>query len=140
MSKSFDGQELLFSMLKLVFFILVWFLGGIYLIPSILKKSRKFMSSETLTVFSVGLCFLMVVLANIAGFSSALGAFIMGSILAETLEADMIQRLVMPIKNLFGAIFFVSVVGDRRLNGYAAVVGGEFNFVGLFFDFPFRLK
>ncbi len=108
-SKSFDGQELLFSMLKLVFFILVWFLGGIYLIPSILKKSRKFMSSETLTVFSVGLCFLMVVLANIAGFSSALGAFIMGSILAETLEADMIQKLVMPIKNLFGAIFFVSV-------------------------------
>lgn len=104
-SKSFDGQELLFSMLKLVFFILVWFLGGIYLIPSILKKSRKFMSSETLTVFSVGLCFLMVVLANIAGFSSALGAFIMGSILAETLEADMIQKLVMPIKNLFGAIF-----------------------------------
>lgn len=108
-SQSFNGQELLFSMLKLVFFILIWFLGGIYLIPSILKRSRKFMSSETLTVFSVGLCFLMVVLANIAGFSSALGAFIMGSILAETLEADMIQKLVMPIKNLFGAIFFVSV-------------------------------
>ena len=108
-SQSFNGQELLFSMLKLVFFILIWFLGGIYLIPSILKRSRKFMSAETLTVFSVGLCFLMVVLANIAGFSSALGAFIMGSILAETLEADMIQKLVMPIKNLFGAIFFVSV-------------------------------
>lgn len=108
-SQSFNGQELLFSMLKLVFFILIWFLGGIYLIPSILKRSRKFMSAETLTVFSVGLCFLMVVLANIAGFSSALGAFIMGSILAETIEADMIQKLVMPIKNLFGAIFFVSV-------------------------------
>lgn len=108
-SQSFDGAELVFSVLKLIFFILIWFIGGIFLIPSVLKWSRKFMSSETLTVFSVGLCFLMVVLANVAGFSSALGAFIMGSILAETVEADMIHKLVNPIKNLFGAIFFVSV-------------------------------
>ena len=108
-SKTFDGMQLVTSMLKLGFFLLIWFIGGIFIVPTILRWSRKFMSEETLTVFSVGLCFMMVVLANIAGFSSALGAFIMGSILAETLEAEMIHKLTTPIKNLFGAIFFVSV-------------------------------
>ena len=108
-SKSFDGMQLVSSMLKLGFFLLVWFVGGIFLVPTVLRWARKFMSEETLTVFSVGLCFMMVVLANLAGFSSALGAFIMGSILAETLEAEAIHKLTTPIKNLFGAIFFVSV-------------------------------
>ena len=108
-SKTFNGMQLVSSMLKLGFFLLVWFLGGIFLVPTVLKWSRKFMSEETLTVFSVGLCFMMVVLANLAGFSSALGAFIMGSILAETLEAEMIHKVTTPIKNLFGAVFFVSV-------------------------------
>ena len=108
-SKSFDGMQLVTSMLKLGFFLLVWFLGGIFLVPTVLRWARKFMSEETLTVFSVGLCFMMVVLANLAGFSSALGAFIMGSILAETLEAEAIHKVTTPIKNLFGAVFFVSV-------------------------------
>ena len=108
-SRTFDGVQLLYSMLKLLFFLVVWFLGGIFLVPTVLRWARRFMSEETLTVFSVGLCFMMVVLANLAGFSSALGAFIMGSILAETLEAEMIHKLTTPIKNLFGAIFFVSV-------------------------------
>ena len=108
-SKTFDGMQLVTSMLKLGFFLLIWFVGGIFIVPTVLRWSRKFMSEETLTVFAVGLCFMMVVLANVAGFSSALGAFIMGSILAETLEAEMIHKLTTPIKNLFGAIFFVSV-------------------------------
>ena len=108
-SKTFDGMQLMYSMLKLFFFLVVWFLGGIFIVPTILRWSRKFMTEETLTVFSVGLCFLMVVLANLAGFSSALGAFIMGSILAETLEAEAIHKVTTPIKNLFGAVFFVSV-------------------------------
>lgn len=108
-STALDGRELMFSVLKLIFFLLVWYVGGVFLIPTILKWARKFMTEETLTVFSVGLCFFMVWLANKAGFSSALGAFIMGSILAETLEAEMIHKLTTPIKNLFGAVFFVSV-------------------------------
>ena len=108
-SKTFDGMQLVTSMLKLAFFLLIWFLGGIFIVPTVLRWSRKFMSEETLTVFSVGLCFMMVVLANLVGFSSALGAFIMGSILAETLEAEMIHKVTTPIKNLFGAVFFVSV-------------------------------
>ena len=108
-STALNGNELIFSVLKLVFFLLVWYVGGVFLIPTVLKWSRKFMSEETLTVFAVGLCFFMVWLANKAGFSSALGAFIMGSILAETLEAEMIHKLTSPIKNLFGAVFFVSV-------------------------------
>ena len=108
-STALDGRELMLSVTKLVFFLLVWYIGGVFLIPTILRWSRKFMSEETLTVFAVGLCFFMVWLANSAGFSSALGAFIMGSILAETLEAEMIHKVTEPIKNLFGAVFFVSV-------------------------------
>ncbi len=108
-SATLDGKELMMSVVRLVFFLLVWYVGGVFLIPTILKWARKFMSEETLTVFAVGLCFFMVWLANKAGFSSALGAFIMGSILAETLEAEMIHKLTTPIKNLFGAVFFVSV-------------------------------
>lgn len=106
---AFDGIELLLSMVKLVFFLIIWFIFGIYLIPSFLRLIRKFMTEETLVIIAVGLCFAMVMLANYAGFSSALGAFVMGSILAETLEANIIHKLVKPIQNLFGAIFFVSV-------------------------------
>lgn len=106
---TFDGVELLMSMLKLVFFLIIWFVFGIYLIPSFLRLIRKFMTEETMVIIAVGLCFAMVMLANYAGFSSALGAFVMGSILAETLEADLIHKLIKPIQNLFGAIFFVSV-------------------------------
>lgn len=106
---AFDGGELVLSMVKLMFFLIIWFVFGIYLIPSFLKLIRKFMTEETMVIIALGLCFAMVMLANYAGFSSALGAFVMGSILAETLEADIIHKLVKPIQNLFGAIFFVSV-------------------------------
>lgn len=106
---SFNGAELLMSMLKLVFFLVIWFIFGIYIIPTLLRVIRKFMTEETLLIIAIGLCFMMVLLANYAGFSSALGAFVMGSILAETLEADVIHKLIKPVKNLFGAIFFVSV-------------------------------
>ncbi len=108
-SKQFNGAELAFSLVKLVFFLVIWFIVGIYLIPSILRKARKLMTEETLLIFSIGLCFGMVVFATYVGFSEALGAFIMGSILAETIEADQIHKLVTPIKNLFSAIFFVTV-------------------------------
>ncbi len=108
-SSNFEGGELVRSILKLVFFLVLWLVVGIYLIPLILKKTRSLMNDETLLVASLGLCFMMVVIAAKTGFSAAFGAFIMGSILAETLEAEHIERLVKPVKDLFGAIFFVSV-------------------------------
>lgn len=108
-SKTFDGGELVMSMVKLVFFLIVWFVFGIYLIPTFLRWMRKYMTEETLLLVAVGLCFGMVVLAAKAGFSTALGAFVMGAILAETIEADVIHRLITPLKNLFSAVFFVSV-------------------------------
>ena len=108
-SKSFDGGALVGQMVKLVFFLVAWFVFGIYLIPTFLRWMRKYMSEETLLILAVGLCFGMVVLAAHAGFSTALGAFVMGTILSETIEADVIHRIVTPLKNLFGAIFFVSV-------------------------------
>ncbi len=108
-SKNFQGVEMIESIGKLIFFLILWFVVGIFLIPEFLKKTRKLMSDETLLIVSLGMCFGMVVLASKAGFSSAFGAFIMGSILAETIEAEHIEHLVKPVKNLFGAIFFVSV-------------------------------
>ena len=108
-SSSFEGSELLLSIGKLVFFLILWFVVGIYLIPLILRKARKLMNEETLLVVALGLCFGMVVIAAQTGFSAAFGAFIMGSILAETIEAEHIEHLVKPVKDLFGAIFFVSV-------------------------------
>lgn len=108
-SKHVEGMELLDSVVKLGVFLLFSFVVGIYLIPSFLKKARSFMNDETLLITSIGLCLGMVMIATKAGFSAALGAFIMGSILAETIEAENIEHLVKPVKNLFGAIFFVSV-------------------------------
>ena len=108
-SKNFEGMEMVGSILKLVFFLILWFVVGMYLIPTFLKRSRKLMSDETLLIFSLGMCFGMVVLASKVGFSPAFGAFIMGSILAETLDSERIEKLVAPVKDLFGAIFFVSV-------------------------------
>lgn len=108
-SKTFDGGQLVWSMVKLFFFLIVWFVFGIYLIPTFLRWMRKYMTEETLLLVAVGLCFGMVVMAAKAGFSTALGAFVMGAILAETIEADVIHRLVTPLKNLFSAVFFVSV-------------------------------
>ncbi|MDY5434620.1 cation:proton antiporter [Bacteroides pyogenes] len=108
-SHNFEGSEMLGSIAKLVFFLILWFVVGIYLIPLLLRRARKLMSEETLLITSLALCFGMVVLASHTGFSAAFGAFIMGSILAETIEAESIERLVKPVKDLFGAIFFVSV-------------------------------
>lgn len=108
-SQHFEGMELAESVLKLMFFMVIWFVFGIFLIPTLLKKFKKHLSDETLLVLAIGMCLGMVLFASAVGFSAALGAFIMGSILAETLEAKRIEHLVEPLKNLFGAVFFVSV-------------------------------
>ena len=105
----FQGKELLWQVGKLVMYIAIWFILGILLIPTFLKKFKKFLNDETLTIFSIGLCLGMVLLAVQSGFSSALGAFVMGSVLAETIDAERIEHLVQPVKNIFGSIFFVSV-------------------------------
>jgi CPA2 family monovalent cation:H+ antiporter-2 len=99
----------LMAILKLAFFLVLWFVVGIYLIPLFLRKVKSLMSNETLLITALALCFGMVVIASAVGFSAAFGAFIMGSILAETVEREQIEHLVSPVKDLFGAIFFVSV-------------------------------
>lgn len=108
-SKHVEGMELLNSVIKLGVFLLFCFVVGIYLIPSFLKQTKRFLNEETMLIVAIGLCLGMVMIATQAGFSSALGAFVMGSILAETVEAERIERLIKPVKDLFGAIFFVSV-------------------------------
>lgn len=108
-SHSFEGWSLFLSLIRLGFFLVCWFVMGIYVVPLFLRRNAQWMNRETLLVVSIGLCFLLVVLAVEAGYSSALGAFTMGSILAETLQAEKIVKVVAPVKDLFGAIFFVSV-------------------------------
>lgn len=104
-----EGGALLGSFMKLAFFLILWFVVGIFGVPLLLRRNSKWISGETLLVVATGLCFLLVSLAEKSGYSSALGAFLMGSILAETLEAERIEKIIMPVKDLFGAIFFVSV-------------------------------
>lgn len=121
-SQQFAGAELMMQMLKLAFFLILWFLAGIFFVPTFLKKNRNLMNDETMLIVCVGMCLLMVMLAVEVGFSAALGAFIMGSILAETTQAERIGHLVKSVKDLFAAIFFVSVgmmIDPRVLIDYA---------------------
>ncbi|MDE6428845.1 MAG: cation:proton antiporter, partial [Muribaculaceae bacterium] len=104
-----EGGEMIYSVAKLCFFLIIWFLVGTYLLPSFLNGVRRFLNEETLLVLSMALCLGMAVCAVECGFSLALGAFVMGSILAGTSYAERIEHVVAPVKNLFGAVFFISV-------------------------------
>jgi CPA2 family monovalent cation:H+ antiporter-2 len=108
-SSQFSGSELVFAIFKLFFFLILWFILGIFFIPSFLNKAKSLLTDEMLLIISIALCLLMVIFAANAGFSPGLGAFIMGSIIAETTESEHIEKLIKPVKDLFGAIFFVSV-------------------------------
>jgi CPA2 family monovalent cation:H+ antiporter-2 len=124
-SQQFSGGELFESVLKLVFFLILWFIGGIFFIPTFLKKIKDLLNDETILLVSLALCLMMVILATMAGFSPALGAFIMGSIIAETTQAERIEHIIKPVKDLFGAIFFVSVgmlINPNTLVEYALPV------------------
>ncbi|MBO7099029.1 MAG: cation:proton antiporter [Bacteroidaceae bacterium] len=108
-SRKFEGVELLNSLMQLGFFLLLWFLVGVFIIPIILRRYKNYINSETLLIVSVGLCFMLVVIASSVGYSPAFGAFMMGSILAETTDSERISKSISSLKDFFGAIFFVSV-------------------------------
>lgn len=108
-SNTFESGVLFQNVLKVTFFLILWFLVGVFMLPAFLKVVKKYINEETLLIISLGLCLGMVVISTRVGFSAALGAFVMGSILAETVEAKEIEHIITPVKNLFGAIFFVSV-------------------------------
>ena len=104
-----EGGEMLMSISKLVFFLIIWFVVGVFLLPTALNAARRWLNDETLLVVSMGLCFGMAVFSVYCGFSMALGAFVIGSILAGTSFAERIEHVVNPVKDLFGAVFFISV-------------------------------
>jgi len=108
-NKTVEGGEMLKSILKLSFFLIIWFVVGVFLIPSLFRRFRKVISDEMMLIISMGLCFLMAIFSVESGFSLALGAFVMGSILAGTTQAERIERIINPVKDLFGAVFFISV-------------------------------
>ena len=119
---SLGGSQLLQSVMRIGFFLILWLVVGIFAIPLFLRRVRRQINNEVLLIVALGLCCAMAVFSTKVGFSSAFGAFIMGSILAETIEAERIGKLVEPVKNLFGAIFFVSVgmlVDPKILAEYA---------------------
>nr|WP_303645392.1 cation:proton antiporter [Leyella stercorea] len=121
-----DGGEMIGSVMKIGFFLVLWFVVGIFAVPLFLRSTRKLINNETLLIVSLGLCCLMAVVSTKVGFSSAFGAFVMGSILAETIEAAKIEKLVAPVKDLFGAVFFVSVgmlVDPKIIVEYAIPIG-----------------
>lgn len=121
-----DGGEMIGSVVKIGFFLVLWFVVGIFAVPWFLRSTRKLVNNETLLIVSLGLCCLMAVVSTKVGFSSAFGAFVMGSILAETIEAAKIEKLVTPVKDLFGAVFFVSVgmlVDPKIIVEYAIPIG-----------------
>ena len=121
-----DGGEMIGSVVKIGFFLVLWFVVGIFAVPWFLRATRKLVNNETLLIVSLGLCCLMAVVSTKVGFSSAFGAFVMGSILAETIEAAKIEKLVAPVKDLFGAVFFVSVgmlVDPKIIVEYAIPIG-----------------
>lgn len=103
------GAELLFSLAKLTFFLIIWFVVGVYVLPSLLNKLRNYLNDETMLIVAMGLCFSMAVFSVICGFSLELGAFVMGSILAGTMMAEKMEKVVAPVKDLFGSVFFISV-------------------------------
>lgn len=142
LTQEFQGSEILFTVLKLGFFMVLWFLVGIYLLPVFIKKTKQWMDEETVLILSIGLCFGMVLLATQVGFSAELGAFVMGSLIAETVLAEKIEHLTLPIKQLFGTIFFVSVgmmIDPQAMYTYAGpilaitllTIVGKFSFSGL---------
>lgn len=104
-----DGGQMIGSLVRIGFFLVLWFVVGLYVVPTFLRATRKLMTDETLVIVALGLCCAMAWISTAVGFSSAFGAFVMGSVLAETVEVERIERVVEPVKNLFGAIFFVSV-------------------------------
>ena len=104
-----EGGEMLFSISKLVFFLIIWFVVGVYMLPSMFGKIRKYLNDETLLIISMGLCLGMAVFSVLCGFSLALGAFVMGSILAGTIYAERIEKVTTPVKDLYGSVFFISV-------------------------------
>lgn len=104
-----QGMELLYSVAKLAFFLIIWFVVGVYLLPTFLEKIRDYLNGETLLVVAMGLCFSMAIFSVMCGFSLELGAFVMGSILAGTMVAERMEKVVQPIKDLFGSVFFISV-------------------------------
>mgnify|MGYP002855624767 CR=1 FL=1 len=143
---SVEGGQMLQSVLKIGFFLVLWLVVGIFAVPLFLRSVRKLINAEVLLIVSLGFCCAMAVFSTKVGFSSAFGAFIMGSILAETIEAERIEKLVEPVKNLFGAIFFVSVgmlVDPKIIVDYAlpifvlvmTILGGQ----SVFGSFAFML-
>lgn len=108
-NNSVEGGELLYSVSKLLFFLIIWFVVGVFMLPTLLNWQRKYLNSETLLIVSMGLCLGMAVFSVACGFSLALGAFVMGSILAGTSFAERIERVTVPVKDLFGSVFFISV-------------------------------
>lgn len=124
-SKNVTGGQVAGSLSLMILYLIIWLILGIYFLPTFLNRTIKLMNDEMLLIVSLGVCFGMVILANALGFSSALGAFLSGSLLAGTVHVERIEHLTKGVKDLFGAVFFLSVgmlVNPQTLVDYAAPI------------------
>lgn len=121
-SQNVSGSGVAVSLSLMLLYLVIWLILGIYFLPTLLNRTIGIMNDEMLLVTALGVCFGMVILANALGFSSALGAFLAGSLLAGTVHVERIENLTTGVKDLFGAVFFLSVgmmVNPETLVEYA---------------------
>jgi CPA2 family monovalent cation:H+ antiporter-2 len=104
-----SGQELTNSVLKITFFLTIVFVAGTTLVPSLVRKIKSLLNDEMILLLASGFCLFMGIFASEFGLSAALGAFLMGMIFSNTSEVKRIEELTTPLRNIFTAIFFVSV-------------------------------
>lgn len=108
-SKNISGGEVVGSLLLMLLYLIIWLILGIYLLPTFMNRNMQYMNDEMVLVLSIGICFGMVLLADWLGFSTALGAFLAGSLLAGTVHVERVEDLTKGVKDMFGAVFFLSV-------------------------------
>ena len=108
-SRGGDTGSIALHLFLMLTYLIIWLVLGIYFVPTFLDRVMGLMSDEMLTLLSLGFCFLMALLAQAIGFSMELGAFLAGSFFAGTKYVGRVEHVTAGIKDMFGAIFFLSV-------------------------------
>jgi CPA2 family monovalent cation:H+ antiporter-2 len=124
-SGAVDPYQVAVTLCKLVLFMTVSLVVGILLVPRLLNYVAGFRSNEVLLITTLGLCFGFCLIVVKLHYSIALGAFLIGAIIAESRHVRLIERLVQPVRDLFSAIFFVTIglmLDPRVLVQYAVPI------------------
>jgi len=125
MTGTFEFSAIIATIARLGIFLVMTVVVGLLIVPKFVSFVAHYKNEETLLVTLLGLCFGLAMLAVKFGYSVALGAFIMGAIIAESHDIRRIERLTAPLRNMFSAVFFVAIgllINPRLLVDYALPV------------------